>query len=68
MRSRRRRYEERLVAAGVALCRNQDEPRARRFRLRRAAEAGENAEYSDVSGEYPEADRGEHCEAEDDGH
>jgi hypothetical protein len=60
--------ESDLVATGVGLRWNQDEARARSFGLRWAAKCRENAKNHRIGGENAEADRGENCDAENNGH
>ena len=61
---------DRSVAAGVVLCRHQLQTRAdrSRFRLRGAAERGEDPENCDVRGENAEAHGRDDGEAENHGH
>jgi len=57
-----------LVAAGVVLRGNQNQPRANRFRPHRATEGGEDAENDRIGGEDAGADRGKNSEAENERH
>ena len=56
------------VAAGVVLCGNQDQAWAGRFRLLFAAEGVQEADDGGISGENAQANRGNDCGEEEDGH
>ena len=66
--ARQMAMNQELVAAGVILRRDQNQPRAGRFSLCWTPEQGNDAKDCYVGGDHAEADRGDDSEAENERH